>query len=202
MSALAQSCVTQRLTLPTVAAHIDRYLSTFPTERAELTRLLEQVADGDEGLFTRKNMRGHLTASALVLNAAQTHVFFIHHKASDFWMQPGGHYEGEPSLWDNAQREVAEETGLIAITLHPWHSTHDHPFDLHTHAISARPEKNEGDHFHHDFLYLAQSTMESATLQAEEITGGRWMALHELHTLPGLRLRDRFLPKLKAINLL
>lgn len=202
MSALAQIDNARQLTLQMVEADTQRYLDTFPAERPELSRLLNQLADKDEGLFTRKNMRGHLTASALVLNVAQTHVFFIHHKASDFWMQPGGHYENEPSLWDNAQREVAEETGLTAITLHPWHNTHDHPFDLHTHAIAARPEKNEGDHFHHDFLYLAQSTMESATLQAEEITGGRWIALHELHTLKGLRLRDRFLPKLKAINLL
>lgn len=189
------------LSLDDLAAQLERYLTVFPEEVSALSALRAQLTEQDPGLTSRKHMRGHLTASAIVLNAAQTHTLFIHHKASDFWMQPGGHYEDEASLWETAQREVAEETGISRIRLHPWHETHPHPFDIHTHSIAARPDKQEGDHFHHDFLYLVIADTDKTELQASEIEGARWIPLEALAPLPGLRLRDRFIPKLKALGL-
>lgn len=178
------------------------YLGIFPAERDELALLASQIADNDEQLFTRKNMRGHVCASGLVLNNAQDRILFIHHRAMDFWMQPGGHFENDPDLVSAAQREVTEETGLAAIQLHDWHAQHPVPIDIHTHSIAARPEKNEGDHFHHDHVYLFVASDDTVTLQIEEVGGARWIPLAELHTYPGLRLRDRFLPKLQMLGLL
>lgn len=194
--------LTAPLALEDLSAQLSRYLGCFPQERDELALLATQLAERDSGLLTRKHMRGHLTASALVLNAALTHTLFIHHKASNFWMQPGGHYEDEESLWSTAQREVAEETGVGNIRLHPWHRQHDHPFDIHTHPIAARPAKGEDTHFHHDHLYLAVADSDTLALQAEEIEGARWIPLSEIHYLSGDRITDRFVPKLKELGLM
>lgn len=179
------------------------YLKVFPHEKEELTLLASQIADNDEGLTSRKNMRGHVCCSGLVLNEAQDKILFIHHKAMDFWMQPGGHFDAtDTSLLDAAEREVREETGLTGLQLHPWHLVRAVPFDIHTHAIGARPEKNEGDHFHHDHVFLLIAKDSATTLQAEEINDARWIPLKELSNYPGLRLRDRFLPKLRMVDLI
>ncbi len=178
------------------------YLKVFPHETEELQQLVAQIADKDSQLFTRSNMRGHVCCSALVLNEAQDKVLFIHHKAMNFWMQPGGHYENDPSLLDGALREVQEETGLSNLQLHPWHLVRAVPFDIHTHPIAARPEKNEGEHFHHDHIFLLIGKEADLMLQVEEIEAAKWIPLAELAGYPGLRLRDRFIPKLKMIGLL
>ncbi len=182
-----------------ISKSLRAYLEIYPQEAAELTLLTAQLQDHDNGLVSRKHMRGHLCASGLVFNAAQDHVLFIHQQASDFWMQPGGHYENEKTLWDTACREVREETGLSDLRPHPWHKSNLIPFDIHTHPIAARPEKNEGEHFHHDFCYAMIATQTETTPQAGEIKGTRWIALSNLPDYPGLRLRDRFLPKIKLI---
>lgn len=191
------------LTTPLLGEILTSYLKVFPHEKDELLLLAEQIKDNDDQLFNRKNMRGHVCASALVLNEAQDKVLFIHHKAMNFWMQPGGHFDAtDPSLLDAAEREVREETGLTQLQLHPWHLVRAVPFDIHTHPIAARPEKDEGEHFHHDYIFLLISKGNDTSLQAEEIEDARWIPLTELHTYPGLRLRDRFLPKLKMLDLI
>lgn len=191
------------LTLAELGDTLARYLAVFPEERKELRLLARQIAEGDEAIFTRKDMTGHVCASGLVLNPAQNSILFIHHKAMNFWMQPGGHFdETDASLLSAAQREVQEETGLTDMRLHDWHTANPVPIDIHTHPIAARPEKNEGDHFHHDHVFLLVAGSENITMQVEEIEGARWIPLAELHTYPGLRLRDRFLPKLRGLGLL
>jgi len=174
------------------------YLAYFPDEAPALKQLSAQLVSDKEDMTSRKNMRGHFTASGFVLNPTRDAVLFIYHKAHDMWLQPGGHYEGPGNLWETAQREVAEETGYRDITLHEWHNTHLVPFDLDTHAIHARPAKNEGEHFHHDAMYVAvANNIEASALQESEVGGLRWVPFAELPNLPGLRLA-RFLPKLKA----
>lgn len=178
------------------------YLARFPAERDDQQPLIQQIAEDDD-IFNRKNMRGHIVSSALVLNAALDSVLFINHKALKSWLQPGGHYEAPGDLWESACREVLEETTVSGIVRHAWHKANPVPFDVHTHSIPARPAKNEGPHQHHDFLYLAIAPANAPLKpQVEEVDGVRWVPLAELSTLPGKRLAQRFLPKLKSANLI
>ncbi|MBB2488265.1 NUDIX domain-containing protein, partial [Mitsuaria sp. WAJ17] len=101
------------------AAQLARSLARFPGERQRLAALSAQLADDHGDVFSRANMRGHITTSAIVLDASGTQLLLIHHKTLDRWLQPGGHYEAPGSVWDSALREVAEETGVSGLRPHP-----------------------------------------------------------------------------------
>ncbi|WP_018179060.1 NUDIX domain-containing protein [Jongsikchunia kroppenstedtii] len=72
---------------------------------------------------------GHITASAIVFNAARTHVLLTLHPRVGKWLQLGGHCEeSDPDIAAAATREAREEagipdlppvSGLARITTHP-----------------------------------------------------------------------------------
>ena len=140
-------------------------------------------------------MRGHVTTSALVLDATRTCALVIHHRVFDAWLQPGGHYEAPGTLWDSACREVAEETGLAAMgALCPsfarTRGARVVPLDIDTHPIPARPAKAEAPHWHHDFAYLAFTDVAFIpTPQVEEVHDVQWVTLRGLLQYPNARLR-------------
>lgn len=206
------------------SAQIDAYwsrpLSSFDlhphgynTSLAALGRQLRRSAKpGARDLFSRANMFGHLTASALVLAPdahGELHALLVHHKASGLWLVPGGHFERDASLWAAAAREVREETGVTQIKgvplNQPWQSNfHALPdlqqgldgdsnppvFDIDTHSIPDNPAKAEKAHLHHDFLFLAMAESTSAlTPQLEEVHNARWEPLRSLATHKNRRMQ-------------
>jgi 8-oxo-dGTP pyrophosphatase MutT (NUDIX family) len=166
---------------------VDAYLTDHPD--AALTRLREQLATSDEPMFARSNMTGHITASGLVV-APTGEVLLVHHLGLGKWLAPGGHVdEGDALIWEAAAREIAEETGVTGLALHPWHAAHDgQPIDVDTHAIPARPEKGEGKHFHHDALFVFTAE-ERAVLERQEaeVSAVAWVPINDPR-VPG-RLR-------------
>lgn len=196
------SLTTPPMTLPIHQETSDivrRYLQLFPDEASRFERLREQLASGED-LFVRSNMRGHATASVVVLNEAGTHVLLIAHKFLRKWLPPGGHYEVPGSLWDSACREVEEETGVTGIELHPWCIAHNLPLDIDTHAVPENPKKAEGPHFHHDFRFLATArNVGELVAQVEEVDGVRWASLAELEAFNDRRL-TQLIRKLHAIG--
>lgn len=171
------------------------YLRLHPAERCGLQALAAQLEDGGGDLFSRANMRGHITTSGLVFDAVAARVLLIHHKTLDRWLQPGGHHEGSDSLLASAAREVAEETGV-----EPRRCGAERPFDVETHAIPANPAKGEGAHCHHDFIYLfAVDSTQPLKPQWTEVNGATWMDLEGFAALPTERFR-RMAAKLKALR--
>lgn len=166
------------------------YLALFPAEQERLAALSAQLAEEHDEVIERSNMRGHITASALVLNHERSHLLLIHHRVLDRWLQPGGHVQAGQTLWASAHREVSEETGvseLEQLILPPLGAL---PIDIDSHAIPPNPRKGEGPHWHHDFLYLAVAKPHARPeAQLSEVKGVRWSPLAWLRESDDTRLR-------------
>lgn len=149
-----------------------------------------QLGSGED-VFSRSNMTGHVTTSAAVLNGAGSKVLLVHHRILQKWLPPGGHYEAPGSLWVSALREVAEETGVGGVQPHPWTTLHGGlPIDVDTHPIPANPDKDEAQHFHHDFRFLAVADDGTPLVaQLAEVHAARWVPVTQLRDSPDERIR-------------
>ncbi len=142
-----------------------------------LQRFLELFAVVDDP-FDRDEMRGHVTASALIVNETRDRTLLIHHRKLDRWLQPGGHVEAEHdnSMLEAALREAREETGLGSLI--PANSA-IHDLDIHT--IPARGHVPRHDHYDVRFLFVAKES--DSTARTEEVTDLAWFSLMEARAL-------------------
>jgi 8-oxo-dGTP pyrophosphatase MutT (NUDIX family) len=94
-------------------------------------RALELLAAGPVAL-TRSHRPGHVTASAMVVDAAASRVLLCLHGGFHRWVQLGGHCEpDDPTLAAAALREATEESGIDGLMLHP------EPIDLDIHPVTC-----------------------------------------------------------------
>lgn len=179
-----------------VLEHIAHYRSFLPKEDNNLWDLWYQIIDQGTLVFDRKNMRGHVTASMMLLNPQMTHTLLIYHLHHKIWLAPGGHIE-EGNILENAVREAQEETGAMLVT-----PLARHPIHIDTHPITARPAKNEGKHWHHDLLFLGMTQDKDLAIQESEIGDMRWVPLEEVaqgkgHAAKGAQNAMKLIPILK-----
>jgi len=137
--------------------------------------LRAQIEEEGERAFERSNMRGHVTSSMMVVRLDTMECLLIDHLHHQLWLAPGGHYE-TGTLLESALREVEEETGLTDVE-----PIIDHPIHFDTHPITARPAKNEGEHFHSDYLFggIARGSTDLVP-QKEEVAKAEWKPLDEV----------------------
>jgi 8-oxo-dGTP pyrophosphatase MutT (NUDIX family) len=151
------------------------YKDYFGITTGDLTLLEDQVR-GREDVWSRKNFRGHLTASGFVFSEDHSRVLLIHHRRLDRWLQPGGHVDPGESLVECATREIQEETGLSKLVLHPFHQSTQLPCDVNSHFVPANQAKNEPDHFHHDFRYVFMvNGCVELQHDEEEVVDAKWV---------------------------
>ena len=138
------------------------------------TEMLDFIDRHPDALF-RHCLSGHLTGSALVVDADRRRVLVMLHTKLGRWLQPGGHADGEGHLDAVALREATEETGIAGLTvLVP-------PVDCDVHTIPARGDEPEHDHLDLRFVVLAPPGAEpEGNHESRDL---RWVTLDELGEL-------------------
>lgn len=154
---------------------LQNYHPTAPEELEYKDTILAFV-HANPDCFERSLAIGHITASALLLNKAQSHALLMHHRKLDKWVQLGGHCDGNPDVLSVAIKEAQEESGILGIAP----VSHD-IFDIDIHLIPANSKEQE--HYHYDIRYLLRVTSDEDFVQNSESKELRWVD-KDLSTLP------------------
>lgn len=174
-----------------LAPSADLAVATEQLRRAQLDGL-EATAHRDQVVTfiethpdaaQRSCVEGHLTGSALVVDAGGTRTLLMLHRKLGRWFQPGGHADGDTNLAAVALKEAREETGLPGLQVLP--SAID--VDVHT----VRPPA-EQPHLHLDARFLVVAPPDAVEEANEESLALRWVTETELDDLvppidPGTR---------------
>jgi 8-oxo-dGTP pyrophosphatase MutT (NUDIX family) len=154
---------------------IGRLVKIWLDEHPDQTRALSVLTDAivrAENVFDRRNMAGHLTASAILVSPDHQQVYLIHNRALDRWLAPGGHVDPGEMPQDAAHRELLEETGLVAS------AGTSILIDMDIHTIPARPSRDEGEHSHFDFRYLMTGNpKQNGDFDRQEIVSAGWQPI-------------------------
>lgn len=119
---------------------------------------------------------GHLTASALVLDASDGRVLLTLHRRIGRWLQTGGHCEpGDGSLAGAALREATEESGIEGLRLLPT------PVRLDRHETPCAA--------HLDVQYAALAPAGATPVISAESVDLRWFDFAEAERLPDASVR-------------
>lgn len=124
---------------------VHRWTAGTPAQEAARQRFLTFLRDNPGGT-DRGHPGAHLTASALVVDAAAARVLLCLHGRLHRWVQLGGHCEnGDPTVAAAALREATEESGIAGLVLSP------DPIDLDVHPVRCAG----GPGLHYDVRYAA-----------------------------------------------
>ena len=95
-----------------------------------------------------------------------------HHKKLGFWLQLGGHADGERDLRVAALKEAGEESGLPDLRIEPA------IFDLDRHRIPEH--KGVPAHWHYDVRYVVHAEGSEAYVVSDESHDLAWRGIQAL----------------------
>lgn len=137
---------------------------------AQRDRTLAFCAEHDDALV-RECLEGHLTASAILLDASGERGLFTLHKKLKKWLQLGGHCDGDANLAGVALREAWEESGIDGLAVDP------SPIRVDVHTI---PEyKGVPEHLHLDTSFVVHAPRDARVVMSDESDDLAWMSLDE-----------------------
>ncbi|MFM1848619.1 MAG: hypothetical protein RL417_2093 [Pseudomonadota bacterium] len=146
---------------------------TLKYPRRSVADTIRRFVETEEQWWCRHNTRGHITASAWIISPDRDQAVLVHHRKLLRWLQPGGHIDGDASVFEAALREAREESGLTSLQPLP-----SGIFDIDIHTIPARPDFPAHDHLDIRFALEGDPT-EPPTCSAES-NDVRWWPLHAL----------------------
>jgi len=147
-----------------------RLLTTWSAPDAERAHTRDDIvafinAHPDDA-HLRTCLPGHLTGSALAIDADGERVLLHLHRKLGRWLQFGGHCDGDANLLAVAWRETTEESGLEPDAISAA------PIDVDIHSIPAR--KDEPQHLHLDVRYLVRLPSGALPAISEESLDLAW----------------------------
>ncbi|MBU1131531.1 NUDIX domain-containing protein [Patescibacteria group bacterium] len=157
----------------------NNYLNLFQDESDVLSLFIKQIEENQD-ILNRKNFKGHVTASGLIISADKKILVVFHNKLQKY-LPPGGHIEVlDKSIIASAKREAIEETNLTKIKLHDWCLHNNSPILIDTHKIPKNKSTNENSHFHHDFMFIFNTLETDIFLNKNEASDYIWMDINNL----------------------
>ncbi|MFZ4519727.1 MAG: NUDIX hydrolase [Microthrixaceae bacterium] len=141
-------------------------------QAAERDRVLHLLDGAGSALAERTTAPGHLTGSALVLDADEQRILVLLHTKLRRWLQPGGHADGDHELAGVALREATEETGIEGLRVRV------PAVDLDVHEVDHGDPL--GTHLHLDLRFLVLAPPGAVPIGNHESLGLRWVTLPEL----------------------
>ncbi|SDN86449.1 NUDIX hydrolase [Lentzea jiangxiensis] len=146
-------------------------LSRFPGQDALREAYLGFLAAREDACL-RSCEPGHITASALVLDATAEHALLTLHPRVGRWLQLGGHCEPEDvSLSAAALREATEESGMRGLRIEPA------PIHLDVHPITCSLGKPTR---HFDVRFLVRAPVGAQPVRSAESVDLQWWPLDGL----------------------
>jgi 8-oxo-dGTP pyrophosphatase MutT (NUDIX family) len=131
------------------------------------------LLEGGRSALHRDGGPEHLTASALVVDAAGERTLLSLHAKSGRWVQLGGHVEpGDATLAAAALREAREESGIEGLRL-----ALDSPADLDRHELGSAFGTCR---VHSDVRYVVVAPQDAAETVSAESLDLQWFGWDEL----------------------
>jgi len=177
-----------QLTTQDIQSIVDQYLYIFPEEREHLAPLFQFLDTTAGDLYDRKNMDGHIVGSGVILNPEKDQSFLVYHNTFQQYQQPGGHIDPGETPLQGTQRECLEETGMQDLVYLPLDVNNAHiPLDIGCHIIPANERKNEGKHWHFNFIYIFQTDEKTPVIDDDGVSDAKWFTLDEIRkVLPNI----------------
>ena len=157
-------------------AQIRNYVPVNEQEETDKQTLLSWI-EKEEDISVRKNLTGHLTASAWVVTPDRKKVLMAYHNLYDSWAWLGGHADGEADLLSVAIREVREESGLVDVR-----PVLEDIFSLEILCVSGHEKRGEyvPSHLHLNVTYLLEADPKAPVrCKADENKGVAWFRLDQ-----------------------
>jgi 8-oxo-dGTP pyrophosphatase MutT (NUDIX family) len=150
--------------LPPLSCDLLNQLDLYTTIHSDELQMLEAMrgfARDYPDCFDRSLKLGHVTGSAWIIDEEGRSALLTFHRRLNRWLQLGGHWEGDPSVFVTADREAREESGLTSLV-----PLSNQIFDIDIHRIPKRHP--EPEHLHYDvrFIFKADKT-ERLTVSSE-----------------------------------
>ena len=152
-----------------------KYIPFNEQEEVDKATILSFIDTFDD-ILTRENIYGHLTASAFVVNEDLTQALMVHHNILSGFIYPGEHADGEYDLFQVANKEVEEETGIKALPL-----IDENIFAIQSTPIKEKKKKGKyiSAHIHYDILYLLFT--KEADINKIKNSKVKWCSLEETY---------------------